>query len=147
VDLGGYLRQLVTQAFRAQGVIGGAVRLVLDLVPASVALDQATPCGLLVNELLSNALKHGFPQGRSGEITVQSRPAGAPGQWQVCVRDTGVGLPDDFEARREHSLGLQLVSDLTRQLGGTLECCPGPGPGTAFCVSFALAETRLPTAH
>jgi two-component system cell cycle sensor histidine kinase/response regulator CckA len=147
VDLGAYLRQLATQALRAQGASTGAVRLVLELAPASVALDQATPCGLLVNELLSNALKHGFPQGRSGEITVQSHPASTPGHWQVCVRDTGVGLPDDFEARRERSLGLQLVSDLSRQLGGTLECCSGPGPGTAFCISFALAETRLPTAH
>jgi two-component sensor histidine kinase len=90
-----------------------------------------------------------FRRAAAGEVrtTVQLAPGEHARSWQVCVRDTGVGLPDDFEARRERSLGLQLVSDLSRQLGGTLECCSGPGPGTAFCISFALAETRLPTAH
>ena len=146
IDLGAYLRQLATQAFRAQGATSGAVRLVLDLAPASVALDQATPCGLLVNELLSNALKHGFADGRGGEVQVRSQPSGKPGLWQVCVRDTGAGLPVDYEARRAHSLGLQLVSDLTQQLGGTLETWAGPGPGTTFCVTFALEEPRLPCA-
>ncbi len=147
VDLSAYLRQLATQAFRAQGAPSGAVRLVLDLDPVSVALVQATPCGLLVNELLSNAFKHGFADGRPGEVTVQSNPASMPGHWQVSVRDTGVGLPVDFEARRAQSLGLQLVADLTRQLGGTLETCTGAGPGTGFCVSFALEEPRLPSTH
>jgi len=138
VDLAAYLRQMATQAIRSQGSAGGEVQLVLELAPTQVAMDQATPCGLLANELLSNALKHGFPQGHSGVITLQSQPDATPGFWRVCVKDNGVGLPTDFDARRAKSLGLQLVSDLARQLGGHLDVQPADGGGAHFCVIFAL---------
>lgn len=146
VELGAYLQQIATQSIRAHG--SGAVRLQLDTAPVQVSLDQAMPCGLLVNELLTNCLKHGFPEGRTGEIRIELQ-ALAPlesaedgtDQWRLCVRDTGVGLPADFETRRVASLGLQLVSDLTRQLDGTLEI--GPGPGAAVTVTFAIARTQV----
>jgi PAS domain S-box-containing protein len=137
VNLGTYLQQLTSQAFRAQGLVGQGIRLVLELKPAHVSLDVATPCGLLVNELLSNSLKHAFPQGRLGNVWVQSQPGAQSGTWRLCVRDDGVGLPGDFEARRKQTLGLQLVSDLAVQLGGELRI--GDGPGATFTVEFALA--------
>jgi two-component sensor histidine kinase len=134
VELGSYLRQLATQAFRSQIGLEGDVRLVLELAEVHVGMDQATPCGLLVNELLSNCLKHGFVQGQGGQVTVGLQPATRAGWWCLSVRDTGVGLPPDFEARRALSLGLQLVSDLARQLGGQLTI--DPGPGAFFSVEF-----------
>ncbi|MDR3370337.1 PAS domain S-box protein [Rhodoferax sp.] len=136
VELGSYLKQLATQAFRSQTGLYGEVRLVLDVSEVQVAMDQAAPCGLLVNELVSNSLKHGFPAGRSGELVVSSQPSSQAGWWCLTVRDNGVGLPDDFEARRAQSLGLQLVSDLARQLDGKLDI--GPGPGAVFSVTFCL---------
>ncbi|OIQ75266.1 blue-light-activated histidine kinase 2 [mine drainage metagenome] len=135
VDLAVYLRQLASQVLRAQSARGTAVRLVLDLTALNVGMDQATTWGLLVNELLSNALKHGFPDGRAGVVTLQLQPGMATGQWCLSVHDDGVGLPADFEQRRTRSLGLQLVSDLVRQLGGTLDI--GPGPGALFAVTFS----------
>jgi PAS domain S-box-containing protein len=138
IDLAGYLKQLATQAFRSQVGPGVAVQLVMDIEAARVTLDQATPCGLLVNELLSNALKHGFPEGRSGVVSLQSRPATQPGLWRVTVQDSGIGLPIDFEQRCTQSLGLQLVSDLARQLGGVLEAVPADGGGACFHVTFML---------
>jgi PAS domain S-box-containing protein len=140
VELGAYLKQLCTQAFRASALQNDGVQLVLDLGAVQVSLDLATPCGLLVNELVSNCLKHGFPGGRTGEVRVALAPVvAAPEavdshQWALSVRDNGVGLSADFETRRTTSLGLQLVSDLTLQLGGTLQV--GPGPGAAFTVLF-----------
>ena len=108
-------------------------------MPVSVVMDQATPCGLLVNELISNSLKHGFPDGRSGEVVLglQLMPelAGEPGLLRLSVSDTGFGLPQDFDTRCRQSLGMQLVSDLARQLGGTLHI--GTGPGSEFAVLFA----------
>jgi two-component sensor histidine kinase/PAS domain-containing protein len=140
VELGAYLKQLCTQAFRASALQNDGVQLVLDLGAVQVSLDLATPCGLLVNELVSNCLKHGFPGGRTGEVRVALAPVvAAPEavdahQWALSVRDNGVGLSADFETQRTTSLGLQLVSDLALQLGGTLEV--GPGPGAAFTVVF-----------
>jgi PAS domain S-box-containing protein len=145
IDLAGYLKQLATQAFRSQAVAGGAVQLVLDIAPAKVTLDQATPCGLLVNELLSNALKHGFPHGRSGVVRLQSCAAEQSALWRVTVQDSGVGLPADFDARCAQSLGLQLVSDLARQLGSELVLESVPGGGARFSVSFTLAAPKVLT--
>ena len=145
VDLASYLKQLATQAFRAQG--SGAVRLSLQLAPVPVSMDQATPCGLLVNELISNALKHAFPAGQGGEIQVAlqavATPVGDAPQWCLRVSDNGVGLPADFEARRAQSLGMQLASDLARQLGGSLVISAQPDldAGACFSVSFPVAAT------
>ena len=141
VDLASYLKQLATQAFRAQS--SGAVRLSLLLAPVQVSMDQATPCGLLVNELIFNALNHAFPVGQGGEVQVAlqaaATPVGDAPQWCLRVSDNGVGLPADFEARRAQSLGMQLASDLARQLGGTLviHSQPSPATGASFSVCFA----------
>jgi len=154
VGLSDYIRQLANQVFRVQGQTG-AVRLVLDMADLQVGMDQATPCGLMVNELISNSLKHGFPTGHRGEVRVTLRPheqatlseqakqvaqalqPSPPSYWALTVSDTGVGLPADFvEARRTRSLGVQLVSDLARQMGGSLSI--GPGPGAVFTVVFAV---------
>jgi two-component sensor histidine kinase len=136
VDLHSYIQQVATAAFRAQVRNTGAVRLVLNLEPVRASLDQATPCGLLVNELVSNCLKHAFAPGAHGEVQIALQPA-TPPLWCLRVSDTGVGLPGDFEARRAQSLGLQLVSDLAGQLHGTLTV--EAGPGASFCVCFPVA--------
>jgi PAS domain S-box-containing protein len=137
VDLGAYLRNLATQAFRSIAPQGGKVALKLDLMSVQVSMDQATPCGLLVNELISNCFKHGFPDGHGGEVHVALQSVGTNPQVCLHISDTGVGLPEDFGTRREQSLGLKLVSDLARQLGGQLTM----GPGTLFEVCFTPTPT------
>jgi PAS domain S-box-containing protein len=128
VDLAAYLRSLCQYLVQALMVKPGAVRLHLDLAPVHLDIDQAIPCGLLVNELVSNALKHAFPEGCGGEVRVELHAlADGPG-WCLRVADNGVGLPPDFDLNQLTSLGLKLVTDLTRQLGGQLEI--GAGPGT-----------------
>jgi len=139
VDLGDYLAQLVTHAFRSQAQTNDAVKLVLALDPAHVGMDQATPCGLLVNELVSNCFKHGFPHGSVGEIRVELRSADDGRQLRLSVSDTGVGLPADFDAVRRQSLGLQLVEDLAAQIGGSLAV----GPGALFSVRFRVDDKHL----
>ena len=98
-------------------------------------LDQAIPCGLIVNELLANALRHGFPEGVTGEARLS---LGVEVDKAVLeVTDTGAGLSEDFEARRAKALGLQLVADLTRQLQGEFRI--GPRPVARFTATFPLA--------
>ena len=145
VDLGDYLKQLANHSFRALNAQPGLIQLDLDLASVRVDMDQTIPCGLLVNELISNCLKHGFPGGRTGGIRVELRPVDGGPQLRLRVSDTGVGLPPDFDSKRSHSLGLQLVSDLTRQIGGRLEI--EPGPGAVFAVTFKAAEPTAATPH
>lgn len=131
VKLADYLKQIATHVFRSQNADAEAVRLVLDLEPVEVETAQAIPCGLIINELLTNSLKHAFNAGGQGEVRVSLRAA-AGGEARLSVSDTGAGLPGDFASRGEDSLGLQLVSDLAKQLMGDLEV----GPGATFTVTF-----------
>ena len=143
VDLGAYLTQLTNQSFRALVTRPGSIRLHLELASVQVEMDQALPCGLLVNELISNCLKHGFPEGRTGEVRIALQPVDGGPQVRLQVSDTGVGLPADFESKRGSSLGLQLVSNLARQIDGRLEV--GAGPGAVFDVIFTPKHSKPTT--
>ena len=134
VELAAYLASLCQQLFRALVATPGSIQLQLDLAPIRLGIDQAIPCGLLVNELVSNALKHAFPQGRTGQVRVELQPVEGEPEGRLRVADNGVGLPTDFDLNQLTSLGLQLVSGLTRQIGGRLEV--GTGPGAVFSVIF-----------
>jgi two-component sensor histidine kinase len=117
------------------------VLLKLELASVQVNMDLATPCGLLVNELISNCFKHAFVDGRGGEIRVELvvlpvLPTGAT-PCTLSVSDSGVGLPEDWETRRGQSLGLQLVSDLSRQIGATLSV--KATPGSEFALHFEVS--------
>jgi two-component sensor histidine kinase len=82
--------------------------------------DLAVPCGLILNELISNSLKHAFPNRGGGEIKVILR-SGANGRCTLFVEDSGVGIPADLEIDASRSLGLKLVRSLARQIRGTFE--------------------------
>jgi PAS domain S-box-containing protein len=133
VDLSTYLKQLCQQLFRSLAPAPATIRLHLELDPVCSAIEQAIPCGLLVNELVSNALEHAFPDGRAGEVRVELRALDGAAGWRLRVMDTGVGLPPDLPMGNLSTLGLQLVVDLSRQLGGQLDI--GAGPGAAFEVT------------
>jgi two-component sensor histidine kinase len=136
VNLANYLGQIATHLFATQNAKGGKVRLVQELETVEVPTRQAIPCGLIVNELVTNSLKHGFVDGRSGEVRITLRQE-PQGQVRIMVSDNGVGLPGDFGTKPRDSLGLQLVSDLAKQLRSDLEV----GPGATFTISFLpLAE-------
>ena len=173
VDLGVFVKQLATQVFRMQTSQQGSVRLLLELDSVRVGMDQAAPCGLLVNELISNSLKHAFPDGDSGWVRVALQavasvdaPALAPahaGDWCLSVSDNGIGLPDNFVRNSGHSLGLLLVDDLARQLHGKLDIQRGNhngseshngsdgngngGRGVTFSVTFKLDPVAVPDAE
>jgi PAS domain S-box-containing protein len=134
VDLGNYLEEVAQQSLQSLLTVPGSVSLRLELDMVQVGLDQATPCGLLLSELMSNCLKHGFPEGRNGEIHISLKRLDGFDHWRLQVSDTGQGLPDDFERRRENSLGLQMVTGLATQMGGILTI--GSGPQAVFTIDF-----------
>ncbi|MBV8900482.1 MAG: response regulator [Verrucomicrobia bacterium] len=125
VDLTGvhfddYVRQLAGDLLRAYGLKPEAVSLRLDAEGIFLGIDAAIPCGLIVNELISNALKYGLPRGETAEICIDLHRS-APGWFTLSVRNSGVGIPKHFDLQTTGTLGLKLVSDLARQLGGTVE--------------------------
>jgi len=118
VDFAEYIRNLAS--FLIRSYKSRAVRLDLQAADIYLSIDDAVPCGLIVNELISNALKHAFVDGREGEICVMMQQL-ADRQVRLVVRDNGVGLPKDVDYMNTGSLGLQLVTMLVEQLDGTIE--------------------------
>ncbi|MFM9968402.1 MAG: amino acid permease [Burkholderiales bacterium] len=134
VDMAAYLSQLATQLFRSLAIHPSRVALKLELAPIHLGLDQAILCGMIVNELASNCLKHGFPDGASGEVKIELQPDGGGRELLLRVSDNGIDLPEGFERNMGNSLGLQLVGDLTGQMQGQLTI--GPNHAAVFCVRF-----------
>ncbi|HZE90724.1 MAG TPA: histidine kinase dimerization/phosphoacceptor domain -containing protein, partial [Rhizobacter sp.] len=120
IDFGAYVRDLVAGLIESHG--GRTAGVVIEVQAASVPLDvdRAIPCGLIVNELVSNCFKHGFPNARAGRIDVILSGGGSASSIQLIVRDDGVGWPADFNPAQTSSLGLRLVHILARQIQGSL---------------------------
>lgn len=137
VDVAEYIRNLTSYLFRSYTEQAGGVRLVVRADDIHLGIDTAMPCGLIINELFSNALKHAFPAGRSGEINVELR-RDDDGAYTLSVRDNGVGLPHEIDLYKTTSLGLQLVHTLVHQIDGRLEL--HRNGGTEFCIRFADAH-------
>jgi two-component sensor histidine kinase len=136
IDFAGYVDALTAQLFRSYGVKPGQIerRIAIDRVLISV--DQAIPAGLIINELVSNALKYAFPanwQGALAEITVSLFPESSD-MLVLTINDTGIGLPLAIDLEQPTRLGLQLVTTLTRQLRGTLTL--DRSQGTTFRITF-----------
>jgi PAS domain S-box-containing protein len=128
-----YIENLCAHLFRAFGVEAGRIQLARRVASVALELDEAVPCGLIVVELVSNALKHAFPEGRTGLITLELQAD--PGALRTLrVADNGVGLPAGLDPLHTDTLGLKLVSNLADQLGGTLEI--ERTGGTAFRLTF-----------
>jgi len=96
-------------------------------------INLAIPCGLIINELLSNALKYAFPADRSGRIEIEFEQPNT-GKYIMAVRDDGVGMPAAFDLESTETLGLKLVRNLTQQLHGDLKFTNSKG--TEFVVKF-----------
>ena len=137
VEFGEYVRSLLNYLWRAHGHAASGVRLALDLEPVSLPVNAAVPCGLILNELISNALKHAFRGGNGGEVAVSLR-GGASDSVHLSVRDNGMGLPAGFNWRQSRSLGLRLVQMLAGQLHASVEV--SDGGGTDFKVRFGRSD-------
>jgi PAS domain S-box-containing protein len=133
LDFREYAAKLAHDLFYSYGVDSERIKLRFELQPVSLGLNQAIPCGLILNELLTNSLKYAFPNQRRGEVLVklswaQEQPV------RLTVADDGVGLPADFDWKESQSLGLRIMKILGRQLDGTVQ--REAGPGTVFSLTF-----------
>lgn len=144
IDAKTFLTSLVADL---NDVYGVQDRVTIDATVKSVSfgLQRAVPLGLIMNEILANALKYAFPEGMRGAISVEVAPR-EPEGLTICVCDDGVGLPPDFAPARSDSLGMVLIHGLVQQLGGTVTISPArpdsDRPGV--CIEIVLPQSDVP---
>jgi PAS domain S-box-containing protein len=119
IPFSAYVQQLTQTIFAAAAADRERVQVLFDLQEIALPVEDAIPCGLILHELLTNALKHAFPGNRRGVVTIALRLTAAS-ELTLSVADDGVGLADQFEIEHCRSLGLHLVKDLAAQLDGRL---------------------------
>lgn len=119
IDYADYISQLAAHLFRSYGVSSSRIRLTMKVNKKHLTMDAAVPVGLILNELLSNALKYAFPEGREGEVQILFED-GPDGLTRLVVSDNGIGLPRDVNIWNTRSLGLRLVRTLAAQLDAAL---------------------------
>jgi len=136
INFSNYLKNLTSNLIASYQVNTGKVTLREDLSKVDLVLDQAIPCGLLVNELITNSLKYAFPNNRSGEIVIMLKEI--KNNIHLSISDNGVGLPLEFEELNSETLGLQLVSTLVEQLEGEIEV--ENFKGVKYLITFEKAK-------
>ncbi|MCZ6508753.1 MAG: HAMP domain-containing protein, partial [Acidobacteria bacterium] len=139
IDFSAYLQELVVNLLASYGSRAETIHCEVDILACPLSLDTAVPCGMIVNELVANAVEHAF-DADGGKLWVSFAPE--DGHQVLRVADDGRGLPEDFDIARTSSLGLRLVSALTSQLGGELRVGVAGGR-TEFRVSFTPQEGQV----
>jgi two-component sensor histidine kinase len=138
IDFAESARSLAEDVMASHTKPGAAVQLKTDLEPVTMGVELALPCGLILNELISNALKHGFSDGTGGEISLALKSA-AEHKYTLSVMDNGTGIPADLDISESKSLGLRLVRLLTQQIRGTFTLAKSE-PGTIASLHFTVDD-------
>ena len=130
-----YVRDLVARVLYASGSSNGTVGLHFEMEDLSLRLEHAIPCALIVNELVANSIKHGFPDGAQGTIRVDFGP-GPEASVILSIGDDGIGISSELDLEKPGSMGVHLVRTLVKQLEGRLEIIRAPG--SYFRITFPL---------
>lgn len=133
IDFSDYISRMTTHLLSLYREEIGKVRINQDVRGIFLDINKAIPCGLLISELISNALKHAFPGRENGEVFIKMRRDKKSG-YTLVVKDSGVGFPEELDFREAKTLGLQLVTDLVAQLHGQIEL--QKKEGTEFTIRF-----------
>ncbi len=132
IEFDGYIKSLVSDLFYTYKLLEDQIKPVIDIEKIKLNMETAIPCGLIINELVSNSLKHAFPEKRKGEIHVSLKTLN--NEYELDVSDNGVGFPDGLDFKNTNSLGLQLVRSLVNQVDGKIEL--EKNHGTKFKITF-----------
>ncbi|NVN89306.1 MAG: PAS domain S-box protein [Desulfuromonadales bacterium] len=139
IDFAVYMESLIDHLFKSYVIEQNRISLEIDVGEVNLGIDEVIPCGLIVNELVSNSLKHAFPDGRSGTITVRCRRDEGE-RIVLAVADNGVGMQPGLDIKNADTLGLQLVDMLAKQLRGAA-LMDGTQGGTVVSISFPSRGT------
>jgi PAS domain S-box-containing protein len=134
INAGAYIRQTADELFRAYNTSPDKIALLIDAEDVTLPLDAAVPCGLLINELISNALKHAFSKSGSGEIRVEMKKE--ENGVKIIFADNGAGFPEGIDFSDTKTLGLKLIQMLVAQLDGQIEMVQAGG--TRYVITFKI---------
>jgi PAS domain S-box-containing protein len=141
IDFKDYATNLAQDLLSASIAESDRISLQIDVEDIFIGIDAAIPCGLIINELITNALKHAFPDAKKGLIRLSITSLDNQGkELEVIIGDNGIGFPQEIDFRNTDSLGLHIVVTLVRQLKGKIELVRSVG--TEFKISF-IAESRI----
>ena len=135
VDFGSYTKNLVYYLFRMFDVKSDKVTLKLNVENVFLPMDTAIPCGLIINELVTNSLKHAFSDERRGEIVIET-VYHSNNKFTLTIKDNGKGIPEDVDYYNSRTVGFNLINSLVRQLGGNLVI--NRSEGTEFKITFSI---------
>jgi two-component sensor histidine kinase len=127
-----YIKDLLRFPIAAYSTDNKQIKLLVDVEPISLPIDSAILCGLIINELITNAIKYAFPLGKTGQITVSLKTLDKT--VTLLVKDNGVGIPNNFDIQTDETLGMRLIVTLANRLGG--EVALKNDHGTSCAVSF-----------
>lgn len=116
-----YISTVASHLQHSYGVLDDKVKIEIEVQDIHMSIDNAIPAGLIINELISNSLKHAFPEGRTGRINLSAAFDEFKNEYWFVIRDNGIGIPEDFSIKKSDSFGLKLVSTLVEQMGGNIE--------------------------
>ena len=133
INFADYIRSLTVHLFHTYRINPNIVKMNTEVEEVYLNINKAIPCGLVINELVSNALKHAFPNSKRGEIHIKFY-SNRQNRKRLIVSDDGVGLPENLNIQEPETLGLQLVNDLVKQVEGTIKL--DRTKGTTFSISF-----------
>jgi two-component sensor histidine kinase len=119
IDLSEYINELVEELYMSFDISSSSVKMVIEVQERQMDIDTLIPCGLIINELVSNAFKHAFKSGTKGEFYLGIYFSD-DGNTELIVRDNGPGLPMNFDISKTRTLGLRLVNSLVKQINGKL---------------------------
>ena len=135
VDFDSYTMNLVYYLFRMFDVKSNKVSIRMNVENVFLPMDTAIPCGLIINELVTNSLKHAFTDNKHGEILIQA-VYHSDNKFTLTIKDNGKGIPEDVDFNKSRTVGFNLINSLVRQLGGNLKI--NRNEGTEFNITFSI---------
>ncbi len=141
INFAEYIRSLMVHLFHTYKVNPNIVRMNADVKNVFLDINRAIPCGLIINELVSNSIKHAFPDNKKGEVFIRFA-TNKQKRTKLVVSDNGIGLPKSVNLLEPKTLGLQLVSDLVEQIEGKIKV--ERAKGTTFNITFYYTTPPLP---
>jgi PAS domain S-box-containing protein len=138
VDFGGFIRDLAGRLQQSYGTAGSSIEVHTDIGAVSLTIETSIPCGLILNELVANSLKHAFPKGSEGRIDIGMKCEGS--QCILKIQDNGIGFPASIDFRKMQTLGLELVNLLVGQMNGKIDM--QVDDGTIWTIIFPIKNER-----